>query len=38
MEIEDLPFPLKTTEEIRKLSKEELEIYNVEQMAITKKN
>lgn len=33
MKIEDLPFPLKTPEEIRKMSKEELDIYKVEQMA-----
>ena len=32
MKIEDLPFPLKTYKEIRKMSKEELDIYKAEQM------
>lgn len=32
MKIEDLPFPLKTYKEIRKMSKEELDIYEAEQM------
>lgn len=32
MKIEDLPFPLKTYKEIRKMSKEELDIYKVELM------
>ena len=33
MDIEDLPFPFKTYKELKKMSKEELNIYRVEQMA-----
>lgn len=35
MDIEDLPFPFKTYKELKKMSKEEFNIYKVELMANT---
>lgn len=33
MKEDELPFPMKTSKEIRLMSKEELDIYSIEQMA-----